>query len=166
MPSDLGYNYYHGIGTSLNYEEAFRLYLFAAENGSKVGAYDVGISYYNGNGTPQNYAEAFRWFEAAARDEYALAYTFLGDMYKDGLGVTKNEAMALDRYIEGAYHAKRIPHVGQVIEADGCRVTILKRRRRRVSLVRLEVVEFPEAESDEDILAETDEAVKKTEERS
>ena len=65
-----------------------------------------------------------------------------------------------------AYHAQRIPHVGQEIEADGCRVTILKRRRRRVSLVRLEVVEFPETESDEEILAETDEAVEKTEEKS
>ena len=65
-----------------------------------------------------------------------------------------------------AYHAGRIPHVGQVIEADGCRVTILKRRHRRVSLVRLEVIEFPEAETDAEILAETDEQVEKTEEKS
>ena len=65
-----------------------------------------------------------------------------------------------------AYHAERLPHVGQQIEADGCRATILKRRKRRVSLVRLEVLEFPEAESDEEILAETDEAVEKVEEES
>ena len=65
-----------------------------------------------------------------------------------------------------AFHAERLPHVGQEIEADGCRVTILKRRHRRVSLVRLEVVERPEVESDEEILAETDEAVEKTEEDS
>ena len=63
-----------------------------------------------------------------------------------------------------AYHAERLPHVGQEIEADGCRATILKRRKRRVSLVRLDVVEFPEVESAEEILAETDEAVEKTEE--
>lgn len=65
-----------------------------------------------------------------------------------------------------AYHAERLPHVGQEIEADGCRATILKRRHRRVSLVRLEILERPKAESDEEILAETDEAVEKTEEDS
>ena len=65
-----------------------------------------------------------------------------------------------------AFHAERLPHVGQEIEADGCRVTILKRRHRRVSLVRLEVVERPEVETDEEILAETDEAVEKVEEES
>ena len=65
-----------------------------------------------------------------------------------------------------AYHAERLPHVGQEIVADGCRATILKRRHRRVSLVWLEVLERPKAESDEEILAETDEAVEKTEEDS
>ncbi len=62
-----------------------------------------------------------------------------------------------------AFHAERIPHVGQEIEADGCRATILNRRRRRVTRVKLEVLKFPETVSDEDILAETDEAVEKTE---
>ena len=65
-----------------------------------------------------------------------------------------------------AFHAERLPHVGQEIEADGCRVTILKRRHRRVSLVRLEVVERPAVETDEEMLAETDEAVEKVEEES
>ena len=63
-----------------------------------------------------------------------------------------------------AYHAERIPHVGQEIEADGCRATILKRRHRRVVLVRLEVVEYPEADTDEEILAESDEAAERAEE--
>ena len=63
-----------------------------------------------------------------------------------------------------AFHAERLPHVGQEIEADGCRATILKRRRRRVTLVRLEVVNFPSADTDENILRETDEEVEKTEE--
>lgn len=65
-----------------------------------------------------------------------------------------------------AFHAERIPHVGQEIEADDCRVTILKRRRRRVTLVRIEVIKHPEAESDAEILAETDEAVEKVEEEA
>lgn len=63
-----------------------------------------------------------------------------------------------------AFHAERLPHVGQSIEADGCRATVLKRRRRRVVQVKLVVCEFPETESDADLLEETDEAVRKTEE--
>ena len=62
------------------------------------------------------------------------------------------------------FHAERLPHVGQEIEADGCRATVLKRRRRRVTLVRLEVLEHPAADTDEEIIAETDEAVERTEE--
>lgn len=63
-----------------------------------------------------------------------------------------------------AFHAERIPHVGQEIEAQGCRATILKRRKRRVTSVQLEVLEYPETDTDEELLAETDEAVEKTEE--
>ena len=62
------------------------------------------------------------------------------------------------------FHAERLPHVGQEIEADGCRATVVKRRRRRVTLVELEVLEYPGAETDAELLAETDEAVEKTEE--
>jgi CBS domain containing-hemolysin-like protein len=59
-----------------------------------------------------------------------------------------------------AFHAERLPHVGQEIAADGCRATILKRRHRRVTLVRLEVLDFPKADTDEEIMEETDEEVK------
>ena len=62
------------------------------------------------------------------------------------------------------FHAERIPHIGQEIEAYGCRATVLKRRRRRVTLVRLEVLKRSAAGTDEEIVAETDEAVRRTEE--
>ncbi len=62
------------------------------------------------------------------------------------------------------FHAERIPHIGQEIEADGCRATVLKRRHRRVTLVRLEVLKRAAVGTDEEIVAETDEAVRKTEE--
>ncbi|MBQ4471253.1 MAG: HlyC/CorC family transporter [Kiritimatiellae bacterium] len=64
------------------------------------------------------------------------------------------------------FHAERLPHIGQEIEADGCRATVLKRRRRRVTLVRLEVLSRPKADTDEELIAETDEAVERTEEDS
>ncbi|MCR5413909.1 MAG: hemolysin family protein [Kiritimatiellae bacterium] len=60
--------------------------------------------------------------------------------------------------------AERIPHVGQTIEAQGCRATVLKKKKRRVVSVRVEVLKYPETDTDAELLAETDEAVEKTEE--
>ena len=65
-----------------------------------------------------------------------------------------------------AFHAERIPHVGQEIEADGCLATVMKRRKRRVTQVKLEILSRPETDSDEELIAETDEAVEKTEEEN
>ena len=79
-----------------------------------------------------------------------------------GLELEADDADRLSGWV--AFHAERLPHVGQEIEADGCRATILKRRHRRVTLVRLDVLDFPAADSDEEIIEETDEEVEKTEE--
>lgn len=65
-----------------------------------------------------------------------------------------------------AFQAERIPHVGQQIEAQGCRVTVLKRRKHRVTSVRLEVLKYPETDTDAELIAETDEQVEKTEEEN
>ena len=54
------------------------------------------------------------------------------------------------------FHAERIPHVGQQRVADGCRATVLKRRHRRVTLVRMEVVSRHEIVDDAEIMADTD----------
>ena len=64
------------------------------------------------------------------------------------------------------FHAERIPHVGQEIVADGCRATVLRRRHRRVVSVRLEVIEREVQDSDWELIAETDEAIVRTEEDS
>lgn len=79
-----------------------------------------------------------------------------------GLELEAEDADRLAGWV--AFHAERIPHVGQEIEAQGCRATILKRRKRRVTLVRLEVLDYPGTASDEELMAETDEQVEKTEE--
>jgi CBS domain containing-hemolysin-like protein len=62
------------------------------------------------------------------------------------------------------FHAGRIPHVGQEIEANGCKATVLKRRKRRVTSVKIEVLERTKSGDDWEILAESDEEVTKTEE--
>lgn len=79
-----------------------------------------------------------------------------------GLELEAEDADRLSGWMQ--FHAGRIPHLGQSIAADGCIATVLKRRRRRVTLVRLEVVDTPQVESDEQLLEATEEAVEKTEE--
>ncbi len=79
-----------------------------------------------------------------------------------GLELEAEDADRLAGWI--ASEAERIPHVGQVVESQGCRIRILKKRKLRVVLARLEVLEFPKTDSDEDLIEETDEAVEKTEE--
>lgn len=63
-----------------------------------------------------------------------------------------------------AFHAECLPPVGASVEADNCRVTVLKRRHRRVERIRLEVLKYPKTASDYSLLKETDDAVRKTEE--
>ena len=79
-----------------------------------------------------------------------------------GVELEAEDADRLSGWVQ--FHAERIPHVGQEIEADGCRATVLKRRRRRVTLVKLEVLERHSRATDEELIADTDEAVEKTEE--
>lgn len=79
-----------------------------------------------------------------------------------GIELEAGDADRLSGWV--AYHAEKIPHIGQQIEADGCRATVLRRRKRRVVQVKLEVVEFPKTASDAEMLAETDLAVRRTEE--
>ena len=79
-----------------------------------------------------------------------------------GIELEAEDADRLSGWVQ--FHAERLPHVGQEIEANGCRAKILRRRHRRVTLVQLEVLAFPEADTDQEILEETDEAVERTEE--
>ena len=79
-----------------------------------------------------------------------------------GLELEAEDADRISGWVQ--FHAERLPHVGQEIEADGCRATVVRRRRRRVEAVRLEVLSRPEADTDEEIIADTDEEVARTEE--
>ena len=91
------------------------------------------------------------------------ARTSLDEINRElGLELEAGDADRLSGWV--AFHAERIPHVGQEIEADGCRATVLRRRRRRVMSVRLEVLKYPDRDTDAEILADTDESVEKTEE--
>jgi len=42
------------------------------------------------------------------------------------------------------FHAGRLPQVGQTVEAQGCKATVRRMRKRRIEAVQLEVLEHPE----------------------
>ena len=115
-------------------------------------------------------------FGSGAADEPKIVQKSKGVWVIDGDASLDEVNRELDMELEAedadrlagwvAFHAERIPHVGQEIIAQGCRATVLKRRKRRVTLVKLEVLEHPAADTDAEIIAETDEQVEKTEEEN
>ncbi len=54
------------------------------------------------------------------------------------------------------FHAGRLPQAGQTVEAQGCRATVRRLRKRRIDAIQLEVLDRPEADSGD--LPEGDEA--------
>ena len=82
--------YYEGTGVAQNYNEAFKCFQKAADNGV-TGAYTwLGVMYYDGQGVAQNYEKAFLWTKKAAENGAANAYVGLGVMYCNGQGVVQN----------------------------------------------------------------------------
>lgn len=56
------------------------------------------------------------------------------------------------------FHAGCLPRAGQTVEAQGCRVTVRRLRKRRIEVVQLEVLERPE-EDEEELLPDGDDLV-------
>ena len=86
----LGKMYYEGTGVAQNYNEAFKWFQKAADNGVTDAYTWLGGMYYNGQGVAQNYEKAFLWTKKAAENGAADAYVGLGVMYCKGQGVAQN----------------------------------------------------------------------------
>ena len=98
----LGKMYYEGTGVAQNYNEAFKCFQKAADNGV-TGAYTwLGVMYYDGQGVAQNYEKAFLWTKKAAENGAANAYVGLGVMYCKGQGVAKNSNEAFKWFRKAA----------------------------------------------------------------
>ena len=98
----LGKMYYEGTGVAQNYNEAFKCFQKAADNGV-TGAYTwLGVMYYDGQGVAQNYEKAFLWTKKAAENGAANAYVGLGVMYCNGQGVVQNYNEAFKWYQKAA----------------------------------------------------------------
>ena len=108
----LGKMYYEGTGVAQNYNEAFKCFQKAADNGV-TGAYTwLGVMYYDGQGVAQNYEKAFLWTKKAAENGAANAYVGLGVMYCNGQGVVQNYNEAFKWYQKAAENGAADAYVG------------------------------------------------------
>ncbi|MBA3813974.1 MAG: sel1 repeat family protein [Alphaproteobacteria bacterium] len=110
----IGCRYYNGVGTDINYEEAFKYYKKAADQSHANAQYMVGSMYYGGTGTCPNNKEAFKYYKNAADQNHADAQYMVGSMYDDGIGTSKNNKESLQYYKEAADqdHTEAQFHVG------------------------------------------------------
>lgn len=87
---DLGVLYARGKGVEKNPEEAAKLYIRSAKNGSIAGEVELAIALFNGDGIPKNEAQAARLFRRAALRGNAIAQNRLARIYATGRGVPRN----------------------------------------------------------------------------
>jgi TPR repeat protein len=85
--SNLGTNYYYGIGVPQDYKEAAKWYRKSAEQGHAMAQNHLGFMYSNGEGVPQDYKEAVKWYRKSAEQGDAKAQYNLGNSYAKGRGV-------------------------------------------------------------------------------
>ncbi|MGA0596683.1 tetratricopeptide repeat protein [Enterovirga sp. CN4-39] len=87
---DLGVLYARGKGVRQNAEEAAKLYIRSAKNGSIAGEVALAIALFNGDGIEKNEAHAARLFRRTALRGNAIAQNRLARIYATGRGVPRN----------------------------------------------------------------------------
>ncbi len=83
---DIGYKFYE----KGNYEEALKVWIVEAENGSKEALYNIGLLYFSGKGVEKNLPQAFEYCKKSAYMGSSRAQNNLAYMYMRGLGVDKS----------------------------------------------------------------------------
>ena len=58
--------YYLGDGIAKDYNEAYKWYILAAEQGFASAQFNLGLMYNNGDGIPKNNVNAYMWFKLAS----------------------------------------------------------------------------------------------------
>jgi predicted nucleic acid-binding protein len=85
--------YFFGDGVAVDYGEAARHYLVAAELGHSAAQTGIGVSYGNGYGVDASEEQAIRWLQRAASQGDAIAQYNLGLGLVFGTTVVPNEAL-------------------------------------------------------------------------
>lgn len=94
--------------SKMNYKEACKWFLKAAEQGHVMAQCELAFVYATGLGVPRNETEAFKWYRKAAEQGDAQAQCNLGSMYEDGIGTPQNKSEALKWYRKAAEQGNEI----------------------------------------------------------
>jgi len=89
-------NYGVGLLYSIKkeYQEAFKWFTKAAEQGHAGAQLNLGLMYYNGEGIPKDHKEAAKWLTKSAEQGRADAQAYLSTMYYIGQGVPEDYVQA------------------------------------------------------------------------
>ena len=80
----LGSMYHDGKGGPQDFQQAFKWYERAAEQGNADAQYCLGMMYDEGKGIPQDYQEALKWIRRAAEQGDSRSQFLLGVHYESG----------------------------------------------------------------------------------
>lgn len=94
----------HKLEGEKNFEDAFKWYKKAAEQGHEEAQYMVSDMYLKGKGVKQNNEEAFKWMKKAAEGKASSSEMQgkLGTFYHNGIGVQKDYTEALKWFKKAA----------------------------------------------------------------
>jgi len=90
----IGFIYYLGDETTINYGKAFKWNMKSAEQGNSNAQASLGVMYYHGDGVTQSFSEALKWYKLSAAQGDLRGQIKLGMMYKSGEGVNKDSKEA------------------------------------------------------------------------
>lgn len=99
----VAHTYLYGIaGIRQDYDQAFKWFTRAAENGCPQAMYHLGMCNANGYGTPVNHKLSADWYRRSAEHGDEDALFELGNCFENGLGVGKDLKKAKDCYSRAA----------------------------------------------------------------
>ncbi len=78
----------------VDYNEAMKWSLKAANQGAPVAQNNIGCLYENGYGVTQDYRQAMTWYQKGMKGGYIHTLFNIGHLYAEGLGVQKNASRA------------------------------------------------------------------------
>ena len=91
-----------GEATPEEYQQSFKWYLNAAQNGQIDAMFHVAKAYFNGRGVEQDHGEAHKWFLKAAQLGHGGSQSGVAALYQMGAGVGQNDIAAHQWFLAAA----------------------------------------------------------------